>query len=163
MPGLAGCPRDTPPVAKMVPPLCSRRSTHPDWAADLRPSGPDLGPKALVPGNSRCEVLACRPKLTYTVCQHPLTAPRLRECTVAHRLHRAVRSTKGHHVFEVITGDKRLRTHSLDRVARRLFGRNAVAVVEKEENGHIEGVFAVLDRKHGESVYIMKQPFLAAA
>lgn len=47
-------------------------------------------------------------------------------------------------MLNVSVGNKSYRTHSLDRVAHRLYGQKAVAIVVENKDGEtIKGVFAV--------------------
>lgn len=65
-------------------------------------------------------------------------------------------------MFDVTIGDKKLRTHSLDRVARRLYGRNAVVIITHQDNGKTHGSFAVPAKRKGSSIFVKKQDFQAA-
>lgn len=52
------------------------------------------------------------------------------------------------------------RTHSLDRIARRFYGRNAVVIINEEHGDLAEGVFAVRDVKRDHH-FLLRDPFMA--
>jgi hypothetical protein len=51
-------------------------------------------------------------------------------------------------MLNVHVGEKSFRTHTLDRVARRLYGSKAVAIISAEKPDQMIGVFATPDRKN---------------
>lgn len=63
-------------------------------------------------------------------------------------------------MIKVTLNGSTYRTHSLDRIARRFYGRNAVVLVTGESDNKIEGTFAVRDRNR-ENVFIQRDPFQA--
>jgi hypothetical protein len=64
-------------------------------------------------------------------------------------------------MLKVSVGTKNFRTHSLDRVAHRLYGQKAVAIVVKNEDGEdIQGVFAVPMRSQ-PGVFRLRETFKA--
>jgi hypothetical protein len=51
-------------------------------------------------------------------------------------------------MIRVAVGDKHYRTKSIDRIARRLYGPKAQAVVQENREGRIYGLFVTPDRRN---------------